>query len=117
MSSYFEEMRLAVIKYNALRRDIKLAEISANNSALDSKKLIDIFNEKEMLNLNIQFRYIIQPAYESINLSLSNFIKDTMQNFNTIYITIFSIFITLLFIIYLVIWRPFENNLNQTVSF
>jgi hypothetical protein len=110
-------MRLAVIKYNALRRDIKLDEISGNNTVLDSKKLIDIFNEKEMLNLNIQFRYIIQPAYESINLSLSNFIKDTMQNFNTIYITIFSIFITLLFFIYLVIWRPFENNLNQTVSF
>jgi hypothetical protein len=110
-------MRLAVIKYNALRRDIKLAENSGNKTVLDYKALIDIFNEKEILNLNIQFRYIIQPAYESINLSLSNFIKDTMQNFNTIYITIFSIFITLLFLIYVGIWRPFENNLNQTVSF
>jgi hypothetical protein len=110
-------MRLAVTKYNALRRDIKLAEILGNNTALESKKLIDIFNEKEMLNLNIQFRYIIQPAYESINDNLSNFIKDTMQNFNTIYLTIFSVFITLLFFIYLGIWRPFENNLNQTVTF
>ena len=109
-------MRLAVIKYNTLRRNIKLAETSGNISSLNSIRLIDIFNEKEMLNLNIQFRYIIQPAYENINLSLSNYIKDSMQNFNTIYITIFSIFITVLFFIYLLIWRPFENNLNQTVS-
>jgi hypothetical protein len=115
LSSYFEEMRLAVIRYNALLRDIKVAEIADNKAVLDSRKLIDIFNEKEMLNLNIQFRYIIQPAFESINLSLANYIKDSMQSFNTIYITIFSIFITLLFIFYLVIWRPFENNLNQTV--
>jgi len=68
-------MRLAVTKYNALRRDIKLAEILGNNTALESKKLIDIFNEKEMLNLNIQFRYIIQPAYESINDNLSNLLE------------------------------------------
>ena len=117
--SYFEEMRLATIKFNDLFKKVKANQNNSNskNTTNNSSKynLFDIFNEHEMLNLNMQFRYIIQPAYEMMLASLSANINSYLTNFNTIYIAMFSIFIVFLFILYILVWRPFEHNLNQTV--
>lgn len=103
-------MRLSVLKFNNLLSKLKLPNASSNYS------LMDIFNEKEMLNLNIQFRYIVQPAFESIIASITSNISNYINNFSTIYISIFSVSITLLFIVYIGLWRPVEYNLNQTVT-
>ena len=117
--SYFEELRLATIKVNDLFKKVKANQNNSNskNTTNNSTKynLFDIFNEHEMLNLNMQFRYIIQPAYEMMLASLSANINSYLTNFNTIYIAIFTIFIVFLFILYILVWRPFEHNLNQTV--
>jgi hypothetical protein len=61
-------------------------------------------------------RYLLRPAYKALKTQLKTSIDGSMNTFQTIYIVVFSIFLSSLVVIYLFIWRPFENGLNQTVN-
>ena len=77
----------------------------------------EIFNDPSHKNLVILNRFLIRPAYAALKNQLKNSIDSSLNTFQTIYIVVFSIFLTSLVVIYLFVWMPFENGLNQTVKY
>jgi hypothetical protein len=76
----------------------------------------NMFNDNSVRDLGIINRYLIRPAYETLLAQLESSINDSVNTFQLIYVIVFSIFFASLVVIYLFVWRPFENNLNQTVN-
>lgn len=74
-----------------------------------------IFNDNSHRNLGILNRYLLRPAYSALKQQMSTSINNSVKMFETIYIVLLSIFFVSLIAVYLLIWRPFENGLNQTV--
>jgi hypothetical protein len=75
-----------------------------------------IFNDASHKNLVILNRFLLRPTFLALKDQLKTSINNSLTMFQTIYIIVFSIFFSSLTIIYLFIWRPFENGLNTTVS-
>jgi hypothetical protein len=74
-----------------------------------------IFNDNSHRNLGILNRYLIRPAYTALKDQMKISIDNSVKTFETIYIVLLSLFFVSLVAVYLLIWRPFENGLNQTV--
>ena len=74
-----------------------------------------IFNKVSLRNLGIVNRFIIKPTYEAMKNEFENIFNNSIKLFKIIYIIILSIFLSLIFICYLFLWKPFETNLNSKV--
>jgi len=124
-------MRYAKFKFDLFQqRASKYSNYTFNNtlkgSALDSSRPNDavyssvdpfqIFNDASHKNLVILNRFLLRPAYAALKTQLKTSIDNSLNTFQTIYIVVFSIFLSSMVVIYLFIWRPFENGLNQTVK-
>jgi len=101
--------------FNNTLKGLPLNPAPSNDALYDSIDPFQIFNDASHKNLVILNRYLLRPAYVALKNQLKKSIDDSMNFFQTVYIVVFSIFISSLVVIYLFIWRPFENGLNQTV--
>ena len=125
LTNYVEEMRYAKYKFDLLLRNSASSNFSVDNNTLygllyndngyNQNDPFQIFNDPSHMNLVILTRYLLRPAYSALKLQLKTSIDSSMATFQTLYIVIFSIFLTWVFGTYLFIWRPFEDGLNQTV--
>ncbi len=129
LANYIEEIRYAKYKFDLiLHNSHKFKNFTYNNTLYghSSNKIYDsdefvrndpfqIFNDPSHKNLVILNRYLIRPAYVALKTQLKTSIDGSMNTFQTIYIIVFSLFLSLIFVVYLFVWRPFENSLNQTV--
>jgi hypothetical protein len=130
LTQYTEKIRAAKFKFDLmLQRSRNLNNTFIFNNTLynttdapdvppelTAYDIFNIFNDDAVRDLGIVNRYLIRPAYEALLLQLQSSIDNSVNTFQLIYIIVFSIFFTSLTFIYLFIWRPFENNLNQTVN-
>ena len=85
------------------------------NKTNDAVHPFNIFNTEQVQDLSIINQYIIGKAYKNLTENLEASITDSITTFKLIYIVILCLFFANMLILYLFIWRPFENNLNQTV--
>jgi hypothetical protein len=76
-----------------------------------------IFNDNSHRNLAILNRFLLRPAYSALKGQMKTSINNSVSMFETIYIVLLSIFFVSIVGLYLLIWRPFENGLNQTVKY
>ena len=90
---------------------------SQNDPLYIQNNPFSIFNDASHKNLVILNRFLLRPTFLALKNQLKTSINNSLSTFRTIYIIVFSIFFSSLTIIYLFIWRPFENGLNTTVSF
>ena len=127
MTNYVEEMRYTKYKFDLLLRNSASKNFSVDNNTLygllynndngyNEDDPFQIFNDPAHMNLIILTRYLLRPAYSALKLQLKTSIDSSMTTFKTLYIVIFSIFLTGVVVTYLFIWRPFEDGLNQTVK-
>jgi len=86
-----------------------------NNPLYQSTDPFLIFNDPSHKNLVILSRYLLRPAFVALKAQLKSSIDSSLNLFTTIYIILFAVFFAAQIFIYLFIWRPFENGLNQTV--
>ncbi len=93
------------------------AEIDNNDPNYIKNDPFAIFNDPSHLNLVILTRYLLRPAFAALKAQLKLSIDNSLATFQTIYIAVFTIFLSSVVGIYLFVWRPFENGLNQTVFF
>jgi hypothetical protein len=89
---------------------------SLKNDLYLQKHPFTIFNDASHKNLVILNKFLLRPTFLALKNQLKASINNSLTMFQTIYIIVFSIFFSSLTIIYLFIWRPFENGLNTTVS-
>merc|ERR1712032_1603604 len=68
-----------------------------------------------MRNLGIVNRLIIKPTYEVLKDDFENIFNNSLYLFKSIYILILSIFLSLFFVCYLFVWKPFEQNLSDNI--
>ncbi len=90
-------------------------DISLSDNDYISNDPFQIFNDPTHMNLIILTRYLLRPAYAALKNQLKISISGSMSTFETLYIIIFSVFLTGVVVTYLFIWRPFEDSLNQTI--
>jgi len=76
-----------------------------------------IFNDNAHRDLLIVNRYLLRPAYIALKNQMETSINNSVAMFQTIYIVLFSLFFVSMVGIYFIVWRPFENGLNQTVRY
>ncbi len=77
---------------------------------------IEIFNDNTVRNLGLVNRFFIKPAYTTLKMKLESTINDNIKTFEIVYIITLSLFLAGVFILYVFVWRPFENSLNTTVN-
>jgi len=77
---------------------------------------IEIFNENTVRDLALVNRFLITPVYTSLKENLKATIDNNIKTFQVIYIVVLSWFLGGVFIVYVFIWRPFENSLSSTVN-
>ena len=92
---------------------INSSNITLNFSEIDP---FNIFNDNSVRNLGIVNRFLIKPAYTALKISLETTINYNINTFKLVYILILSLFLGGTFIMYVFVWRPFENRLNTTVK-
>jgi hypothetical protein len=85
------------------------------NNYDDNLNPFKIFNEDSIRNLGVINRFIIKPTYEALKNEFENTFNNSIELFKLIYIIILSIFISLIFISYIFLWKPFEQELNSKV--
>ena len=102
------------INYNNTIKGSPFEMVSANPN-YNSNDIFEIFNDPSHLNLVILTRFLLRPAYEALKSQLVTDIDQSITSFETIYIVVFCFYFTFILFLYLLIWRPFENDLNQTV--
>jgi hypothetical protein len=128
LTQYIEEIRTSKFKFDLMLQNSALNNSYVFNNTLynttsvtptpsDLKQFdpFNIFNDDSVRDLGIVNRYLIRPAYEALLSQLEMSINNSVNTFQLIYVIVFSIFFASLVVIYLFVWRPFENNLNQTV--
>lgn len=87
-----------------------------SNIAYSNLDPFSIFNENSVRNLGLVNRFLIRPSYEALKIQLETTINNSVNTFQLIYIVILSIFLSMILVFYLFVWRPFENALNTTVK-
>jgi hypothetical protein len=102
------------INYNNTIKGSPFEMVSANPN-YNSNDIFEIFNDASHLNLIILTRFLIRPAFEALKIQLETDIDENIASFETIYIVVFCFYFTFISSVYFLIWRPFENDLNQTV--
>jgi len=78
---------------------------------------IEIFNDNTVRNLGLVNRFLIKPAYTELKLKLESTIDENIKTFEVVYTIILSLFMAGVFILYVFVWRPFEDRLNSTVNY
>jgi hypothetical protein len=76
-----------------------------------------IYNDNSHRNLAILNRFLIRPTYYALKFQMKTSIDNSVTTFETIYIILLSLFFVSILGLYLIVWRPFENGLNQTVTY
>ncbi len=126
-----EEIRLIKYKFGLMMEDLASKGYHYNNTLyltpqdpLDQPNLssdylnnnpFNIFNDNAHRDLLIVNRYLLRPAYLALKNQMKTSINNSVATFQTIYIVLLSLFFVTMVGIYFVVWRPFENGLNQTV--
>jgi hypothetical protein len=67
-------------------------------------------------NLLVLGRWFIRPAFLALRQNMKLTINNSLVNFQTVYLASFSIFMGVVLMLYIFIWRPFESTLNQMVK-
>lgn len=131
LSNYFEELRILKHSFENLKKEYDINNINYTNNTLNNtsfgnssgsggnNKDLDpflFFNENKVKNLLLIIRFIIKPAYEDLKTTMENTIFNYIDSFNLIYIIVITIFLTTIVIFYVLIWLPFQTNLNTTVN-
>jgi len=143
LTNYFEEIRLGKYKYDLLMKDLKnsfssnfnntlfnspyatfsdnapnnnTGNITINNNNNNNIDPFSIFNDNSIRNIGLVNRFLLRPAYEALKTQLETTINNSIDTFKMIYIIILSIFLSIILLFYLFVWRPFENALNTTVK-
>ena len=136
LSNYFEELRILKHEFENIKKEYDTNKIiynnnnnnntlnntSIGNSSGSSSNNTDLdpflfFNENKVKNLLLINRFIIKPTYEDLKTTMENTIFNYIDYFNLIYIIVITIFLTTIVIFYILIWLPFQTNLNTTVKF
>jgi hypothetical protein len=129
ITNYVEEIRFGKYKHDVNMQQLEKTDYIFNNTLYGSgfdKNFTNppeaskfdpfrIFNDVSHRNLVILSRFLLRPAYSALKIQMQNSIDNSISTFQTIYIVCFSIFFAGTVIIYIFVWRPFENGLNQTV--
>lgn len=139
MTHYFEDIRISKFNYDLMLEQSKNLGLEAyyNNTlygtkyekfkgvGINSKNQtfnlsefdpIEIFNDNTVRNLGLVNRFLIKPAYSTLKIKLESTIDNNIKTFQVIYIVTLSLFLAAIFILYVFVWRPFENSLNTTVN-
>ncbi len=77
----------------------------------------EIFNDNNVRNLGLVNRFLLKNAYTHLKNNLQETIDDNIKTFEIVYIIILSLFLAGVFILYVFVWRPFENSLNISVNY
>lgn len=85
-----------------------------NLSAYDP---IEIFNDNTVRNLGLVNKFLIKPAYSELRSKLEYTINENIKTFQVVYIVTLSVFLAAIFVLYVFVWRPFEDRLNTIVNF
>jgi hypothetical protein len=133
LTQYFERIRDAKFTFDRMLRNVNNSFDNSFNNTLyranvagaespsnfnktnDSIHPFRIFDSEQVQDLSIINQFIIGKAYKHLTDKLETSITDSISAFKLIYIVILCIYFASMLILYLFIWRPFENNLNQTV--
>lgn len=140
LTNYFEDIRISKFNFDLMLENLRslgiieyynntlyrtkydLSQSSVKNKFNQTVNLsqydpFEIFNDNTVRNLGLVNRFFIKPAYTALKLNLRSLIDSNISTFEIIYIITLSIFLAIVFILYVFIWRPFENSLNTTVGF
>jgi hypothetical protein len=129
LTDYFEELREIKFKFDLFVKHANPNKIIFNNTLYKSefernltkpdsnKDPFFIFNDQTVRNLGFFNLYLIKPVFENLLTKLGESIGSFKETYKFIYISLFSLFLTLVCFIYFLVIKPFENNLNDTVRF
>ena len=82
------------------------------------EQLLDIrdFNENNVhYNLNIMFINLVMTNHNILRLQLVECIEQKIKNERLTYIVVISVYLGLILMAYLLVWIPFEQQLNMTI--
>jgi hypothetical protein len=74
-----------------------------------------IFNSVDMLRLSVIRMYYIRPVFDYALTQFHEAITKYWNDVNAIYTVVMIIMLIGIVLFYLIVWRPFENKLNQDV--
>lgn len=133
LTNYIEEIRYSKYKFDVITENnflkkyfynntlYRIPEDPTNQPNLSEDYLnsdpFKIYNDNTHRNLAILNRFLIRPAYLALKDQMKTSINNSVSMFETIYIVLLSIFFVSIVGLYLIVWRPFENGLNQTVIY
>lgn len=76
---------------------------------------VHVFNTKSHLTASFLFRFILHPAFNLLMKNLNDSIHYEADLVRLSIIFGMSIYLSILFLCYLICWRPFESKLNVTI--
>lgn len=76
---------------------------------------IQLFNSKYHDNLMITFQYILKPVIEELIDQLEKCMTITKNNFQNLINVILYLYLSLVVVFYLFIWRKIERNVGSTI--
>lgn len=77
---------------------------------------LHLFNKKEMRDMSIVVRFIFLPFFNDWLSKYHQGLEKAVDSFNSLLIIFVCVLSSIVLFVYIFLWKPFEKNLNKTVS-